>query len=250
MFGKASGGFRLALPFWHQVNYNILQSGFLDLEKFLLRGQYFWWVVGFCCLPFGSSEQTSANMIFSWEFVPLNLWDVLLEVDIKNLATSAATTVSSADQYDWDLHWALVGTYELWKGCQVEGWPSVAFMSKWSIKTRMTGDGASLGQEVATPIAAQKLLQGILRDLHGDGCDKTLMFPRKKKCVRKCSPTHPYKSPHIHNRRKKKRFQISPSIAFWASHRPPPTNNPQFWGIILGFPHFLRRNTCLQDHPI
>jgi len=37
--------------------------------------------------------QYMANMIFSLEFVPLNLWDVLLEVDIKNLATLAATTV-------------------------------------------------------------------------------------------------------------------------------------------------------------
>lgn len=204
-------------------------------------------------------------MIFSLEFVPLNLWDVLLEVDIKNLATLAATTVGKCWPHwqvtilrlmESDLHWALGGTlWALFQGCQVVRGISWLHVKNGPVNyLRMTGHGASLGQEVAALIAAHKLLRiSILRDPHGDGCVTKPSCSHEKNCVRKCSPTHPDKSlqkSSYSQSPQKIWFQISPSIVFWASHRPPPTNNPQFWGIILGFPHFLRRNTRLEDHPI
>lgn len=130
---RARSGFAILTP-------SELQSGFLDLEKFLLRGQYFSWVVGFCGLPFGSSELTSANMIFSLEFVPLNLWDV----PFRKLKYQESCNMGCYDRWQvlttlasyytppgWDLHWALGGTlWALFQGCQVVCGQR-SFISKW-----------------------------------------------------------------------------------------------------------------------
>lgn len=116
---RADSGFAILTP-------SELQSGFLDLEKFLLRGHYFSWVVGFCGLPFGSSELTSANMIFSLEFVPLKLWDVLLgswyqescNIGCYDRWQVLTTLASYYTPPDGDLNWALGGTlWALFQGC-------------------------------------------------------------------------------------------------------------------------------------